>query len=95
MRVTGTDAWIWDAPFAYTARRYAKTRDASIIWEGHKAGRQIGYCHIEKLQPPGGLRSLEAPHPRLRRADPFQVTQRRGRPAQRAVPWPGPRPPPR
>ena len=20
-----------------------------IIWEGHKAGRDIGYCHIEKL----------------------------------------------
>ena len=21
----------------------------SIIWEGHRAGREIGYCHIEKL----------------------------------------------
>ena len=21
----------------------------SLIWEGHKAGREIGYCHIEKL----------------------------------------------
>ena len=21
----------------------------SLIWEGHKAGRHIGYCHIEKL----------------------------------------------
>ena len=20
-----------------------------LIWEGHKAGRHIGYCHIEKL----------------------------------------------
>ena len=20
-----------------------------MIWEGHKAGREIGYCHIEKL----------------------------------------------
>ena len=28
---------------------YAQTHDASIIWEGHKAGRHIGYCHIEKL----------------------------------------------
>ena len=27
----------------------AETRDASLIWEGHKAGRHIGYCHIEKL----------------------------------------------
>ena len=49
VRVTGTDGWSWDAPFVHTARRYAQTKDASIIWEGHKAGREIGYCHIEKL----------------------------------------------
>ena len=49
VRVTGTDAWSWDAPFVHTARRYAETRDASLIWEGHKAGREICYCHIEKL----------------------------------------------
>lgn len=49
IRVTGTDAWSWDAPFSSTARRYAASKDASIIWEGHKAGRTIGYCHLEKL----------------------------------------------
>jgi kynurenine formamidase len=49
VRVTGTDAWTWDAPFSYTAKRFAETGDASIIWEGHKAGREIGYCHMEKL----------------------------------------------
>ena len=49
VRVTGTDAWSWDAPFIHTAEKYGKTRDASIIWEGHKAGRHIGYCHLEKL----------------------------------------------
>jgi kynurenine formamidase len=49
VRLTGTDAWSWDAPFSYTARRFARTHDASIIWEGHKAGRDIGYCHLEKL----------------------------------------------
>ena len=49
VRVTGTDAWSWDAPFVHTARRYAETGDASIIWEGHRAGIDIGYCHIEKL----------------------------------------------
>ncbi|WP_028923575.1 cyclase family protein [Pseudonocardia acaciae] len=49
VRVTGTDAWSWDAPFVHTARRYAEEGDASIIWEGHRAGREIGYCHIEKL----------------------------------------------
>ena len=49
VRVTGTDAWSWDAPFVHTARRYAETGDSDLIWEGHKAGREIGYCHIEKL----------------------------------------------
>jgi kynurenine formamidase len=49
VRVTGTDAWSWDAPFSHTAEKYAETKDASLIWEGHKAGRHIGYCHLEKL----------------------------------------------
>jgi kynurenine formamidase len=49
VRLTGTDGWSWDAPFVHTAKRYAETRDARLIWEGHKAGRHIGYCHIEKL----------------------------------------------
>jgi kynurenine formamidase len=49
IRLTGTDGWSWDAPFIHTARKYAETKDASLIWEGHKAGRHIGYCHIEKL----------------------------------------------
>lgn len=49
VKVTGTDAWSWDAPFSYTAKRYAATGDVSIIWEGHKAGREVGYCHMEKL----------------------------------------------
>ncbi len=49
VRLTGTDAWSWDAPFVYTAQKYAATRDAALIWEGHKAGRHIGYCHLEKL----------------------------------------------
>ena len=49
IRVTGTDAWSWDAPFSITADRYGKTGDASLIWEGHRASMEIGYCHIEKL----------------------------------------------
>ena len=49
VRLTGTDAWSWDAPFSHTAEKYAETGDASLIWEGHKAGRHIGYCHLEKL----------------------------------------------
>ncbi|HSJ41139.1 MAG TPA: cyclase family protein, partial [Xanthobacteraceae bacterium] len=43
-----------------TMKKYAETRDASLIWEGHRAGREIGYCHIEKLHnlaslPPHGF----------------------------------------
>lgn len=49
VRVTGTDAWSWDAPFLFTRERFAETGDASLIWEGHRAGREIGYCHLEKL----------------------------------------------
>jgi kynurenine formamidase len=49
VRLTGTDAWSWDAPFVHTREKYTATHDARLIWEGHKAGREIGYCHLEKL----------------------------------------------
>jgi len=49
VRVAGTDAWSWDAPFTFTAKKYAADGDAGIIWEGHRASMKIGYCHIEKL----------------------------------------------
>lgn len=49
IRVVGTDAWSWDAPFSITQQRFAADGDPSIIWEGHKAGREIGYCQLEKL----------------------------------------------
>ena len=45
----GTDGWSWDAPFVHTARRWEVTGDPAIIWEGHKAGRDIGYFQMEKL----------------------------------------------
>lgn len=49
VRVVGTDAWSWDAPFSHTRARFAATGDSSLIWEGHKAGRDIGYGQMEKL----------------------------------------------
>ena len=49
VRVCGTDAWSWDAPFVHTARRYAETKDAGLMWEGHRAGMVRANCHIEKL----------------------------------------------
>ncbi|WP_027819811.1 cyclase family protein [Paraburkholderia bannensis] len=60
VKVTGTDGWSWDAPFVHTKEKYAETGDASLIWEGHKASRLKGYCHLEKLHnleslPPSGF----------------------------------------
>ena len=60
VRITGTDGWSWDAPFSHTRAVFARTKDPSIIWEGHRAGREIGYCHLEKLAnlealPPTGF----------------------------------------
>jgi kynurenine formamidase len=60
VRVTGTDAWSWDAPFVHTKEKFQRTGDASLVWEGHKAGREVGYCHLEKLHnlealPPDGF----------------------------------------
>ena len=57
MRVCGTDAWSWDAPFVHTAKKVAETGDAGLIWEGHRAGMAKGYCHMEKL---ANLESLPA-----------------------------------
>jgi kynurenine formamidase len=60
VRLTGTDGWSWDAPFVHTRSKYEQSGDAALIWEGHKAGRDIGYCHLEKLHnlealPPDGF----------------------------------------
>lgn len=60
VRLTGTDGWSWDAPFVHTKEEYLRTGNAGLIWEGHKAGRDIGYCHLEKLHnlevlPPTGF----------------------------------------
>ena len=54
VHVVGTDAWSWDAPFIYTSNKWkkmvrAKAPDPSIIWEGHFAGRELGYFQMEKM----------------------------------------------
>ena len=69
VRLTGTDAWSWDAPFVYTAEKYRQTGDAALIWEGHKAGRRIGYSHLEKLH---NLESLP-PHGFVISCFPFKI----------------------
>lgn len=49
VRIAGTDGWSWDAPFGPTLQRIRETGNSHLFWEGHKAGAEIGYCHIEKL----------------------------------------------
>ena len=49
VRLVGTDAWSWDAPFSHTKRKIAAGGNPDLIWEGHRAGREIGYSHLEKL----------------------------------------------
>ena len=60
IKVVGTDAWGWDRPFSVIVEEFQKTGNASIIWEGHFAGIEKAYCHIEKLNgldklPPMGF----------------------------------------
>jgi len=57
VRVVGTDAWSWDRPLPLIAREFQESGDASLIWEGHFAGIEKGYCHLEKLR---GLDRLPA-----------------------------------
>ena len=49
VRLVGTDAWSWDAPFLHTKKRIEAGGSPGLIWEGHRAGREIGYSHLEKL----------------------------------------------
>ena len=63
---------ITDPPFmrpkiTYTAQKVKATGVTSLIWEGHKAGRDIGYCQLEKLHnlevlPPFGFTVSCFPH---------------------------------
>jgi kynurenine formamidase len=49
VHLVGTDSWSWDAPFSLTRNKVAQTGDAGLIWEGHRAGRKIGYSHLKNL----------------------------------------------
>lgn len=49
MKVCGTDAWSWYAPLRGVAEKLTETEDYDLFWEGHKAGAETLYCHMEKL----------------------------------------------
>ena len=52
VRLTGTDAWSWDAPFVHTAQKYGASKDASLIWEGAQGrARHRLLPHREAAQP--------------------------------------------
>lgn len=61
IKVVGTDAWSWDRPLGLIAEEFSETGDASIIWEGHFAGIEKEYYHMEKMAnldqlPPFGFK---------------------------------------
>jgi len=49
VHIVGTDGWSWDRPLPFQAEEFGRTKDASLIWEGHFAGIEKGYFQIEKL----------------------------------------------
>lgn len=57
VRLVGTDAWSWDIPLTLMEKHFQETKDSSIIWEGHFAGRKRPYCQMEKM---GNLDKLPA-----------------------------------
>lgn len=61
VRVVGTDGWSWDRPLPFQGKEFAATGDSSLIWEGHFAGIEQEYCHMEKMAnldklPPFGFK---------------------------------------
>lgn len=49
IKVVGTDAWSWDVPLPLVAKEFARTKDPSVIWEGHLAGMEMEYYQMEKM----------------------------------------------
>ncbi|GKX61201.1 cyclase family protein [Leminorella grimontii] len=61
IKVVGTDAWSWDRPLSLIAEEFEETGDSSLIWEGHFAGIEREYYHMEKMNnldklPPFGFK---------------------------------------
>jgi kynurenine formamidase len=59
--VLGTDAPGWDLSFRVMARRFKETGDNSVLWDGHKAGREREVFIVQQLTnlaalPPSGFK---------------------------------------
>jgi kynurenine formamidase len=49
VHVVGTDGWSWDVPLPFIGKEFDATGNKDVIWEGHRAGAEKAYCHLEKL----------------------------------------------
>ena len=59
VRVTGIDGWSWDAPFSATRANAGSSRAIPRSFgRGTTPGIDTPYCHMEKLQAPGGAAAL-------------------------------------
>jgi len=61
VKVMGIDGWGWDVPFVIQAENYKKEKRDDILWAAHFVGKEMEYCHIEKLAnldklPPFGFK---------------------------------------
>lgn len=60
-KVLGTDAPGWDLSFRVMAKKFKETGDSSVLWDGHKAGREREVFIVQQLTnlaslPPSGFR---------------------------------------
>lgn len=49
VRLTGIDAWGWDAPLSQQAAEVKRTGRKDLFWEAHFVGVEREYCHMERL----------------------------------------------
>ena len=49
VKVIGIDCYGFDVPFDAMFAKYHATKDRRALWAAHFAGRDLEYCHIEKL----------------------------------------------
>jgi len=49
IRLTGTDGWSLGCALHPYRRNYETAPMRALSGRAHKAGREIGYCHLEKL----------------------------------------------
>ncbi|WP_165968324.1 cyclase family protein [Saccharopolyspora elongata] len=60
-KVLGTDAAGWDLSFAVMARKFRASGDNSVLWDGHRAGREREVFIVQQMAnlaalPPSGFR---------------------------------------